>query len=57
VGEEAFAAGAKILSDFFKRELAAFDTPELDPLGKQIIDCCLADGTVEDYINLIPIRL
>ena len=57
VGEEAFAAGAKILSDFFKRELAAFDTPDLHPLGKQIIDCCLADGTVEDYINLIPIRL
>ena len=57
VGEDGFLAGASILSNFFKRELLKFDTPGLDPLGKQIIACCIADGTVEDYVNLIPIRM
>ena len=57
VGEEGYKAGAKILSEFFKRELSKFDAPTLDPLGKQIIECCMADGTVEDYVKLIPIRL
>jgi hypothetical protein len=57
VGEEGFAAGAAILNEFFKRELVKFNTPDLDPLGGQIIACCLADGTLEDYIRLMPIRL
>jgi hypothetical protein len=57
VGDDGFNAGAKILSDFFKRELSKFDAPALDPLGKQIIECCMADGSVEDYVKLIPIRL
>jgi hypothetical protein len=57
VGEEGFRAGAKILTDFFKRELSKFNAPSLDPLGKQIIECCLKDGSVEDYVKLIPIRL
>mgnify|MGYP000320329112 CR=1 FL=1 len=26
------------------KELAKFDTPELDPLGKQIIDCFMNGG-------------
>ncbi|MCL1867044.1 MAG: DUF4914 family protein [Oscillospiraceae bacterium] len=57
IGFEGYDKGAAILSDFFKRELAKFDTPELDPLGKKIIDCCMKDGTLQDYIDLIPIRL
>lgn len=56
VGEEGFMAGAKILSDFFKKELGKFNTYELDPLGQQIIQCCLADGPLEDYIRLLPIK-
>ncbi len=28
--------------------------PDLDPLGKQIIDCCLSGGKVDDYEKLIP---
>ncbi|MBM7581870.1 hypothetical protein JOD02_000707 [Caldicoprobacter guelmensis] len=57
VGDEGYDAGAKILSDFFKRELAKFVTPELDPLGKKIIDCCMSDGTLKEYMELIPMRM
>lgn len=57
VGEEGYQAGAQILTDFFKQELSKFDAPSLDPLGKKIIECCMADGSVEDYVKLIPIRL
>jgi hypothetical protein len=57
VGDEGYDAGAKILSDFFKRELAKFVTPELDPLGKNIIDCCMSDGTLKEYMELIPMRM
>ncbi len=57
VGEEAYDAGAKILTDFFKQELRAFVTDELDPLGREIIEVCLRDGTVEDYEALTPMYL
>jgi hypothetical protein len=57
VGEEGYLAGSKILSDFFKQELHKFDEPSLMTLGRQIIDCCLSGGSVEDYVKLIPIRL
>lgn len=57
VGEEAYDAGAKILTDFFKQELKAFMTDELDPLGRQIIEVCLRDGTVKDYEALTPMYL
>ena len=54
VGKEAYDEGAEILKDFFKRELEQFNTDDLMPLGKAIINCFLNDGTVEDYVNLIP---
>ncbi|MCX7923739.1 MAG: DUF4914 family protein [Clostridia bacterium] len=57
VGNEAYDEGAKILTNFFKEELAQFMSPELNPLGRQIIECCLNDGTLDDYINLIPMKL
>ncbi|MFU0782808.1 MAG: DUF4914 domain-containing protein [Thermoanaerobacterium thermosaccharolyticum] len=53
VGEEAFQRGAKILTDFFKQELKKYLTPDLSQLGKKIIECCLDDGTLDDYINLL----
>lgn len=53
VGEAAYDQGAEILSEFFQRELANFLHPELLPLGRRIIDCCLAGGTLEDYEKLI----
>lgn len=54
VGNEGYDAGAKILTDFFKQELKQFDTPDLLPLGHEIIQACLNDADVETYYNLIP---
>ena len=56
VGIEGYDAGAKILIDFFKKEVEKFNTPELNPLGKQIIECLLRDAPLQEYIDLIPMR-
>jgi hypothetical protein len=56
IGNEGYDAGAEILSNFFKKEIGKYLTPELNDLGRQIIECCLNDGTIEDYLNLIPMR-
>ncbi len=54
VGTQAYDQGAGILRDFFHTELRTYLEPDLDPLGKQIIECCLGDGTVADYADLLP---
>lgn len=54
VGEEAYNIGAKMLVDFFRDELHKFNTPDLDPLGRQIIDAFMDGASVEDYNKLIP---
>ncbi|HCZ05743.1 MAG: hypothetical protein PWP37_641 [Thermotogota bacterium] len=54
VGEEAYEEGEKILVDFFKSELKKFLKDDLHPLGKKIIQCCLDDGSISDYLSLIP---
>ena len=56
VGIEGYDAGAKILIDFFKQEVVKFNTEELNPLGRQIIECLLRDAPLQDYIDLIPMR-
>lgn len=53
VGPAAYDQGAEILRNFFHRELKQFDSPDLMPLGKRIIDCCMANGTVQEYRELI----
>ena len=53
VGIAAYDAGAKILADFFHRELQQYLTSNLDPQGRRIIDCCLSNGTVENYVELM----
>ncbi len=53
VGEEAYMIGAKKLSDFFKEELKQFLTPELNKLGKMIIECFFDDGDLDDFEELI----
>lgn len=57
VGISAYDAGADILTAFFKSELEQFLTPELDPLGREIITRCMHDGTVQDYEALTPMYL
>ncbi len=54
IRERGYDEGADILYNFFRSELSKFLTPELDPLGKNIIECCLHKGTLEDYSKLIP---
>lgn len=54
VGNEGYDAGAKLLYDFFREQLSLFRVDGLDPLGKAIIDCCLDNGSIQDYNALIP---
>lgn len=54
VGEEAYDQGAEMLYRFFCNCLAQFNTPELMPLGRRIIECCLDRGSVQDYEALLP---
>lgn len=54
VGEAAYDAGAEILYAFFRKQLAKFQTADLLPLARTIIECCLSNGTVDDYAKLIP---
>ena len=51
VGVEGYEAGAAMLTSFFKRELAQYDTPELSNLGRRIIQVCMDDGDIEDYTS------
>jgi hypothetical protein len=54
VGDEAYDKGAKILHNFFKQEIEQFLTDDLMPLGRQIIETCMNEGTLDDYASLIP---
>lgn len=56
VGKDGYDAGAKILMNFFKQELKKYDTEELHPLGREIIQLVFEDATIEKYIDLIPMR-
>ena len=53
VGEAAYDQGARQLAEFFRSELAQYLEPDLAPLGRRIIDCCLQGGSVADYASLI----
>ena len=57
MGKDGYDAGAKILTDFFAKELDKFYTDDLDPLGREIIDCFRRGGTIEDYCKLTPMKL
>ena len=57
VGVKGYDAGAKQLMKFFNKELQKFIKPDLDPMGRQIIECCLDNGAMEAYEKLLPIKL
>jgi hypothetical protein len=57
VGEDGYDAGSIVLSSFFKKELNKFLSPELDALGRAIIETCMQDGSVEEYVKLIPMKI
>ena len=48
VGNEGFDAGAAQLTAFFHQQLREFQHSELDPLGREIIECCLKGGSFSD---------
>jgi hypothetical protein len=54
VGLAAYDAGSTLLQNFFHTELQQFLGPAMDPLGRKIIECCLAKGNLTDYLGLIP---
>lgn len=54
IGDEAYDKGAKILCDFFKKELAAYQVEELHPLGKTIIEAYMNNATLAEFEELIP---
>ena len=56
LGFEGFDAGTKILTDFFKEQLPQFLTDALDPVGRQIIELCLNDAPLEDYLAITPMH-
>ncbi|WP_236822310.1 DUF4914 family protein [Anaerolinea thermolimosa] len=56
VGDEAYDQGAEILYGFFRSQLQTFLEEDLHPLGRQIIECCLEGGSLEDYEKLIPVE-
>jgi hypothetical protein len=56
VGLDGYGAGAKILTIFLEDELVKFNTEDLNPLGRQIIDMFFNKANVNDYMDLIPMR-
>jgi hypothetical protein len=55
VGEAAYDQGAEVLQKFFHRELSQFLVPDLLPVGRSIIECCLEGGTLADYLALVDL--
>ncbi|HIV20453.1 MAG TPA: DUF4914 family protein, partial [Candidatus Scatomorpha stercorigallinarum] len=51
LGEEGYDKGAEILYGFFDKVLSVYDTEDLHPVGRQILECFRNHGSVEDYCN------
>ncbi|HNX66087.1 MAG TPA: DUF4914 family protein [Bacteroidales bacterium] len=56
VGTDGYDAGAKILSDFFRKELEKYLTPELSPVGRRIIEACFSGADMDEYNSIIPMN-
>ena len=56
VGLDGYDKGAQILNNFFKQEISKYEISELSPLGKKIIEGFLNNATLEDYLDIIPMR-
>ncbi|MBF0217131.1 MAG: DUF4914 family protein [Candidatus Omnitrophica bacterium] len=49
VGSEGYDAGALILYDFFAERLKGYLSPDIHPIGREIILCCLDKGQALEY--------
>ncbi|MBI4926158.1 MAG: DUF4914 family protein [Anaerolineae bacterium] len=56
VGVEGYDKGAEQIRGFFKQTLQPYLTADLSPLARQIIQCCLDDGSLEDYEAFISVE-
>ena len=56
IGEDGYDKGAEMLYDFFRKELKKYLQPELLPLGRKIIEACLAGASVDEYNQLMPME-
>ncbi len=57
VDEQTYEHGATLLREFFDRELRQFDHPELDAVGRSILQAFFDGATQDDYLSLIPHRI
>jgi len=58
LGEKGYDKGAEILYNFFIEELKIYDNEEeLNPIGRQIIDCVKSKAPVEAYVEIVPFEL
>ena len=56
VGREGYDQGAEILVNYFHQHLKPFLQPHLESVGQQIIECCLDNGSVDDYKKLLNVE-
>jgi Domain of unknown function (DUF4914) len=54
VGPDAYDLGALMLTEFFHAQLEEILHPDLNPLGRKIIESCLAGSDVRQYEKMIP---
>lgn len=54
VGTETYDEGARMLTGFFRKELTSYLTPELDPLGRRLIEACLSGCSAAEIEALLP---
>ncbi|MGQ1786920.1 MULTISPECIES: DUF4914 family protein [unclassified Saccharicrinis] len=54
VGESAFDDGAEILHEFFRSQLPKYLKSEISVTGKRIIEACLSNATVDEYLEIMP---
>jgi hypothetical protein len=55
VGNEGYDQGAQILVNYFHKNLKPLLQSDLSPVGQQIIECCLDNGSVEDYKKFLTV--
>ena len=53
VGNEAYDIGAQKLAEFFNKNLHKYMQADLSKNAREIIECCISGGSVEDYRSFI----
>lgn len=56
LGFAGYDRGAQILNDFFAKELVKFQSDELDPLGKTILELFEKRALLKDYMDILPMK-